>query len=76
MELKCKICGSDSAENYFKSKYSDEIICEECLLEIDGMTTNTETHYFLDGEYMGSDNEKIELIENICESTEYEKIGG
>lgn len=76
MELKCKICGSDYAENYFKSKYSDEIICEECLLEIDGMTTNTETHYFLDGEYMGSDNEKSELIENICESTEYEKIGG
>ena len=72
--MKCNICGSDYADNYFKDEYSDEIICEECLLEIDGITTSTETHYFLDGQYMGSDFNNSELLENICDNTTYKKI--
>lgn len=72
--MKCERCGSDYAESYYKDKYSDEIICEECLLELDGITTSTETYYFLDGEYIGSDCNYSELIENICESTDYEEI--
>lgn len=72
--MKCNICGSDYADNYFKDEYSDEIICEECLLEIDGITTSTETHYLLDGQYMGSDFNNSELLENICDNTAYKKI--
>ena len=72
--MKCNICGSDYADNYFKDEYSDEIICEECLLEIDGITTSTETHYLLDGQYMGSDFNNSELLENICDNTTYKKI--
>lgn len=72
--MKCNICGSDYADNYFKDEYSDEIICEECLLEIDGITTSTETHYLLDGQYMGSDFNYTELLENICDNTTYKKI--
>ena len=72
--MKCERCGSDYAESYYKDKYSDEIICEECLLELDGITTNKETHYFLDGYYLGTDNNYSELIENICEYTDYEEI--
>ena len=72
--MKCNICGSDYADNYFKDEYSDEIICEECLLEIDGITTSTETHYLLDGQYIGSDFNNSELLENICDNTTYKKI--
>lgn len=72
--MKCNICGSDYADNYFKDECTDEIICEECLLEIDGIATNTETHYFLDGEYMGSNFNYTELLENICNSTTYKKL--
>ena len=72
--MKCNICGSDYADNYFKDEYSDEIICEECLLEIDGITTSTETHYLLDGQYMASDFNNSELLENICDNTAYKKI--
>ena len=45
-EIKCEICGSDYAENYYKNNLSDEIICEDCLLEVDGITTSTITQYF------------------------------
>lgn len=72
--MKCNICGSNYADNYFKDEYSDEIICEECLLEIDGITTSTETHYLLDGQYIGSDFNNSELLENICDNTTYKKI--
>ena len=71
--MKCNRCGSDYSESYYKDKYSDEIICEECLLELDGITTEEETHYFLDGYYLGTDNNYSELIENICENTDYEE---
>lgn len=72
--IKCSVCGSDYADEYFKDEYSDEIICNDCLLEIDGMTSNTEITYFLDGEYMGSDNDYDELIKTICDNTFYKPI--
>jgi len=73
--MKCNICGSSYEETYFKDEYSEEIVCEDCLLEIDGMTSNSITHYFLDGEYMGSDDDLYNLYETICENTRYKKIG-
>ena len=72
--MKCKICGSDYSEHYYKNKYDDEIICEECLLEIDGITTSTTTHYFLDSEYMGTDEDMNELVEKICDYSSYIEI--
>ena len=74
--MKCDRCGCDYAESYYKYEYSDEIICEDCLLEIDGITTSTTTQYFLDGEYMGSSDEIDELYETICDNTFYKKVGG
>lgn len=73
-ERKCSVCGSENIENYYKHEYSDEIICEECLLQIDGITTATTTHYFLDGEYMGTDDDIDDLIEKICDYGSYEKL--
>lgn len=73
--MKCKICGSDYSENYYKNQYDNEIICEDCLLEVDGITTSTITNYFLDGEFIGDDSENIqEVVDNICEYCSYEKI--
>ncbi len=72
--MKCERCKSDYADNYYKDKYSDEIICEDCLLELDGITTNTVTSYFLDGEYLGDDADIDNLIENICDNTAYEAV--
>lgn len=73
-EIKCSVCGCDYAEHYYKDEYSDIILCEDCLLEIDGMTSSTTTNYFLDGEYMGSDDDFEELIESILGYTTFEKI--
>ncbi len=73
--MKCKICGEEYSENYYKEEMSGEIICEECLLELDGITTNTVTSYFIEGDFIGDDSESIqEVVENICEYFSYEKI--
>ena len=72
--MKCKICESNYADNYYKDTITDEIICEDCLLEIDGITTNTITQYFLDGEYLGDTDDYDALVDNICENTMYERI--
>lgn len=74
MEYKCERCGSTYAESYFKDEYSGEVICEECLLELDMITTSKETYYYLDGEYIGSDANYSDLIENICDNTSYKEI--
>ena len=73
--MKCEICGSKYADNYYKNKDTDEIICEDCLLEVDGITTSTITHYFLDGEYIGDDSDSIQdVVDTICEYFDYTKI--
>lgn len=72
--MKCNRCDSEDSENYYKDEYSDEIICEDCLLESDMITTDTVTHYYLDGEYLGDDNNLDEVIDNICDNIGYKKI--
>lgn len=73
--MKCNRCESDYAEHYYKDKYNDEIICEDCLLELDGITTSIITNYFLDGDYIGSDGENIqEVIDNICDYFSLEEV--
>lgn len=54
---KCSICGGTyQTFRMFKNQYTEELICEDCLLELDGITIETTHHYFLDGEYIGNDD--------------------
>ncbi len=73
-KIKCARCESDYADYYYKDKYSDEIICEDCLLECDGITSATVTYYYLDGEYMGNDECYEDLIETLCDNLMFEQI--
>lgn len=62
-------------DNFYKQNETGKIICEECLLESDMITTNTITNYYLDGEYIGNDSDSIEdVIETICDTYDYSKI--
>lgn len=73
--MKCDRCNSDYAEHYYKDKYSDEIICEDCLLQLDGITTSTITNYFIDGDYVGNDEESLQdVVDNICDYFSYEEL--
>lgn len=75
--MKCDRCESEFAEHYYKDKYSDEIICEDCLLELDGITTSTitKTNYFIDGDYVGNDEESMQdVVDNICDRFSYEEV--
>lgn len=72
--MKCERCGSDYAESYYKNKYSDEIICEECLLESDCMSHDTVTSYYLEGEYMGDSNDYEKLLDEVAYALDYEEI--
>lgn len=75
IEKKCSRCESDYSDKYFKSKYSNEIICQECLLELDGIEKSVAiTNYFLNGEYLGNDEDTDELVESICNNTGYEEV--
>lgn len=75
IEKKCGICGCDYSDRYFKSKYTNEVICQECLLEIDGIEKAVgRTNYFLNDEYVGSDEDIDDLVDNICDNTEYEEV--
>lgn len=73
-EVKCKVCGSDYSDNYFKSKENEEIVCLECLLETFCSTSTTTHYYFEDGDYLGSDDEIDEVVEKICDYTDFEEI--
>lgn len=71
---KCEICGNEyDGDNYYKNKDTGEIICEDCLLESDGITTFTMTNYYVDGEYIGNELDD-ELINNVCMIFNYEPI--
>ena len=73
--MKCNICNREYAESYYRNKNNDEIICVDCLLETDGITTSTITNYFLDGEFIGDDGESIQdVVDTICDFCNYEEI--
>lgn len=69
-DMKCSVCGTEYCEYFYKR--DDEILCEECILEVDMMCTST--NYYLDGEYLGNSDNMEEVYENICESLGYEEI--
>lgn len=75
-EIECNVCGNKYADSYFKNKENNEIICEDCLLDA-FCTTSTTTHYFFqDGDYLGSDEDLDEVIENLCDNTDFKEIKG
>ena len=69
-DMKCSVCGTEYCEYFYKR--DDEILCEECILEVDMMCTST--NYYLDGEYLGNSDNMEEVYQNICESLGYEEI--
>ena len=71
---KCNVCGSDYSDNYFKNEENEEIICLECLLEAFCSTSTTTHYYFEDGDYLGSDDDIDEVIEKICDYTDFKEI--
>lgn len=57
----CQRCNSNKAEYYFKEEY----VCAECLLEEFEVEENTTTHYYLQGEHIGTDDDIDEVILNL-----------
>ena len=75
IEKKCSICGSDYADRYFKEKYTDKLICEDCLLNLDEVEKSVAIiNYFVDGEYVGNDDEPDELYKSLCDYLDYEEV--
>ena len=73
--IRCDICHVMYADNYYKNKDTGEIICEDCLLNSDGVTTSTITNYFVDGEFIGDDSQSIQdVVDHLCEIFDYEQI--
>ncbi len=74
-KIKCEICETEFSDNFYKENETGKIICEECLLESDMITTDTITNYYLDGEYIGNNSDSIEdVIETICDTYDYSEI--
>lgn len=72
--MKCSICKSDYADAYFKNKDTNEIICDQCLLESDCMSYETTTSYYLEGEFMGDTDDYESLLDNVAYALDYEEI--
>lgn len=71
----CEICGTELSDGFYKNEEAGKIICEECLLESDMVTTETITNYYLDGEYIGNNVDSIEeVIDVLCDTYDYKKI--
>ena len=73
--MKCEICGSDFSDGFYKENETGKVICEDCLLESDMVSTDTITNYYLDGEYIGNDSDSFDdVVETICDACDYSKI--
>ena len=71
----CAECGTERSDAFYKREETGEIICEECLLESDIVTTDTITNYYIDGEYIGNDVDSIEdVIDVLCDAYDYTRI--
>lgn len=71
--MKCSKCGSDYVESYFKDEEGN-IVCEDCLLDLDDIETNTITQYFYNSEYIGDSDNYDEVYKNICYNLNYKEI--
>lgn len=74
MELICKKCGSNYSDGFYKDKSTNEIICEDCLLELPDIQTSTLKSFFLDGDYIGNSEDIKEVIDAICDYNDFEEV--
>lgn len=59
--FKCCDCDSECASYTYKEKR----YCSECLINELGVQSYSVTHYELNGEYLGSDDDIDEVIDNL-----------
>lgn len=60
-------CTCEDIANY---KYKGKYYCSECLLKEFDVEESTTTHYYLDGEHIGTDEDMDEVIRNLDNSIE------
>lgn len=56
----CNKCKSEAG-----FMYNDEAYCLDCLLKENDVEECTTTSYYVDGEYLGSDDDIDEVLENL-----------
>ena len=76
-EIKCSCCDSNYEEEYFK--YDNQLYCFGCLedkLKEDKEIQVVEVkHYYnVDGGELGTDEEIEEVIQELCEQNDIERI--
>lgn len=74
--IRCEICDStlEDCQRFYKNTETDETICITCVLEQDMVTTYTVTQYYLDGRYIGDDEDLEPVCDEICKSYNFEEI--
>lgn len=60
-------CSLNDCMNAAEYKYKDQIYCTDCLLEYLKVEQYTTIEYYRDGEYLGSEDNIVEVIENLDE---------
>lgn len=78
-EIECCKCKSTYEEEYYK--YQNDIYCFDCLEEKlkddkEIYVVETKHYYNCDGGGLGTDDEIEEVIQNICEENDIERIQG
>jgi len=73
----CSKCKSDYEEHYYQ--YNNRMFCFDCLveeLESEGKLNivNTVHYYNENWRNLGTDDEMLEVIQNICEEYEVQEI--
>lgn len=63
MQYQCEECEEDEAEY----EYKGQKLCSGCLIKTFELQEATTTHYYRDGEWLGSDDDFDEVIENLDE---------
>lgn len=62
----CSKCKMDISEY----KYNNKPYCSDCIMKEFKVEESTTTHYHLDGEYLGDDNDYDSVICNLDDSIE------
>lgn len=59
-KISCTECGASG-----EYKIGEYVYCTNCIIGKANIEESTVTHYYVDGEHIGSDNDMEEVIENI-----------
>lgn len=58
--LSCNKCDCEA-----EYAYNDDVYCLDCLLKENDVEECTTTSYYVDGEYLGTDDDMDEVLENL-----------